>query len=332
MLKGLWGYVLFFALSLGAAYWASLGGGERDELAKEWVSIDAKDLTAVTFKEPGIDVALEAKPYGYWVTVTEEVKKAGEQAPETKTESFKASEDIKELEGALAPLVAQRVVGEADKLDLKEFGFDAEGKEWTVSTKAGKVYKYRLGNRSYGSRNVFLLDEDKKQVIMISGAPLELLRNARTRLYERDIIRVDNDKLNKLAITFGETKARWVLGDKDSVGVRQWKDDKEGAAAQASYRTWLEKILKSKVQRFASAEEQAALASTQPFLTVALLGDQGELGKVTFKKRDEVVGDKTQPAVWVESSYLGDGVVVQINQNRALPIEKDIDAILKTRS
>ena len=353
--------VTLLFLSFGLAYRASLPVSESDE-SKEWFSVDPKGVTAITYKLPLKSIHATQQPdgQGYWVdwSETTEIRKPAALPPpaahpvdptaaastspsptptpaepvETKTEAmgFKANEQISTILDALKPFRAVRVVGKADKLDVKEYGLDDKAGLLTIATSKGESFNLRVGKRSYGSRNVFALDEKQGQVILIEATVIESLENAKTQLYERRIVAKELAEFKQVKAVAGGQEKALVQGDKDQNGEATWKDADEGATAKPNYKTWLDNVAKMRVQRFATKEEEAKIAGLPPFLELVLVDGDKEHDRLAFRKV-EVGGlpDEKELSFWVSSKFLG--INAKVPAGRMTTFETDVQGIVGTR-
>lgn len=327
MRRDLLGYSLFFVVGLCFAFSASLPDKDRGELAKDWFSLDPSDISTVTFKEEKYAVNLEKKPFGYWVNVEEE--RVQKDKTEKNTMNFRANETVNDLDGAMKPFQALRVIGDASKVDLKEFGLTEKTSDWVIQTTKGKKYEFSVGKRSYGARDYFALDRDRQQVILIAGQPIELLRNAKSRLFERDVTKAEEEKIRRAVITTDRGKLEWDHSDRDQAGNLEWKDKKAGATSQVSYKNWMDKVLRLKVLRYADADEVQQLQGVAPSVTVELFDERGQaIDKIMLKKfkSPKDTNPQTASEYWIDSTYLG--VPTQINPARVQPIEQDLATLI----
>lgn len=313
------GYVAFLAVALGAAYYASKPTEDKGDMAKEWFSVKPGDVKAIRYTDPQVQVVIEPRDFGYWVDVNEK-KKQLDGTEKEEHEAFKASGEMKSVEEDLNPFMAIRVIGPAKAQNMEDYGLKELDKKFVVEPQSGAPLTLAMGKKSYGSRDAFALDEAKQEVILVPGSLVDQVRNARTRLYERDIVKVEDDKVKKAAIEFGDKTARWDHSERDQNGALMWRDDKEGSTAQAAYRNWIDKIYKTKVMSFPSLEEQKRLATLKPFLVITFSGDRGEIERVTYVKEgeDKFYATSTSLKIWAS-----------VNPSRMTPIEKDIESIFK---
>ncbi len=319
MRKQIFGYIALLCVALGVAYLASNPADDKGEMANDWYSIKPDQIKSIRYEDPQVKTKIEPKDFGYWAEV-EEKKKLPDGSEKTEEEAFKASGEMKPIEEELNPLVALRVVGSAKDQNLADYGLQEQNRKFVVEPKSGPALTLIIGKKSYGSREAFALDEAKQEVILISGNIVDQVKNARTRLYERDIVKAEDERIKKAEVTHQGKTVRWDHSERDQNGALLWRDDKEGAPAQASYRNWMDKIYKTKVMSFPSLEEQKRISSLQPFLVVTFFGERGEIDKVSFFKEE---GDK----YYATSSSLKTWVAV--NPSRITPIEKDIEGIMK---
>lgn len=313
------GYVALLVIALGAAYYASNPTEVKGDMAQEWFSVKPSEIKAIRYQDAKVEVTIEPMDFGYWVNVNEK-KKQADGTEKDEHEAFKASPEMKSVEEELNPFMALRTIGSAKGQNLADYGLQELDKKLVVESKSGSPLTLALGKKSYGSRDSFVLDETKQEVILASGLFLDQVRNARTRLFERDVVKVEDDRVKKATVTMGGKSARWDHSERDASGGLIWRDDKEGATAQAAYRNWVDKVYKTKVMSFPSLEEQKRIATLKPFLEITFSGDRGEIDKVIYVKEgeDKYYATSTSLKIWAS-----------VNPSRMIPIEKDIESIFK---
>ena len=353
--------VLFLVAALGLAYYASLPGKNETD-TQDWITIDGAGLNGVQYvsADRTIDAKplAQAESDGWWVqykkvtkpaaAVEKETlaKPAGSTTPpvsgspaatptpaasptppvasaETVEVGFKADASFKELLKAFAPLSAIRVLGDSDKLDLKEFGLVDSPDKIVFTTKDGKSIEFLVGKKSYGSANPFLLDPARKKVILVRGAYIENLKNAMDRMQERSIVNLRFDELKKVTVQRSGNKWVWDHTKKDVKGNLGWREDKEGAEIKPSYATWLDKISRLRVVRYIKETEKSELANSQPLLALEYSDGNKPIETLTVYKGPDV---DNGPQYWVKTGFLS--AYVDVGSPKVATLLKEVDELV----
>ena len=323
---------LFLVAALGLAYYASLPAGKNETGTQDWITIDEASLAEIKYL--AADRTVSAKPLpgadrsGWWIQSQKTPKippptaDAAAKAPaETVDVGFKADASIKDLLKSFQPLSALRVLGDSDKLNLKEFGMVDSPDHLVFTTKDGKTIEFIVGKKSYGSTNPFLLDTARKKVILVHGTYIENLKNAVERMQERSIANFRFDEVKKLAIQRNGVKWQWDHSKKDSKGNLVWRDDKEGAEPKPSYATWLDKIFRLRVIRYASQAEKVAIDASRPLLSLECGDGVKPIETLVIYKGSGADG---QPQYWLKTGFLDS--YVDVGSPRVEALLKELDA------
>lgn len=255
---------------------------------------------------------------------------------ETKTENFLASDKIDDLFSSFNPFQAMRVIGKVtDEKTLDEFGLKDPKESLIITTKDKGAYELKLGKRSYGSANRFVLDVKKNEVLLVDDTPFDQLKKADYRLFERRLIALNFDDLTKALIKFGEKSKKLAHTKRDDKGNIQWTTDDDAATPKPQYSTWLGNVQKLRVVSFSDETQTKQLTEAPPVLEIALEKDGTVLDTLVFKKlptspdskedKNEK-GDTAPFSYWVTSQFLK--TFAKINASRMDTIEKDIPNII----
>jgi hypothetical protein len=337
-------YVVLMFAGLGTAYWASLPVEKGVDGKVAIFSIAPASIASISYKSEDIKVSLEKQSGGtkYWVNyekahvVKEKEKSKPKDAKkkkdikeevavkkEIKKQRFLTSEKIDEILEGLNPFEALRVVGEKfDAKQLEEFGLDKPKEQVTFKDKKGNSHTFEIGSKSYGSRNKFVIEKKSGRVLLVDGKPFESLSRANYRLYERKILSFNFDDVTDATLSVARTSKKLEHTQRNSKGELQWADKKEGSKPKSSYKSWMNKISRLKIKKFADEEMTAKLIATVPYLHITFDRKGSKLDRMGFYK---MKGEK-KPTYWVKSEFLG--AFAEVSSNRIGPIEKDIDSIM----
>jgi hypothetical protein len=343
MVKNVAGYVVALVASLGFAYYASMPQDNSDKEAVDWISIDEGNIAAVTMQTPESKVRAEAKDGGYWMSVEkapkkEEPKDESEpkeavnpldqpltaEAPEVTR--FKGNQRMKDFVKSFAPLKAYRVIGKLQDLKAEEFGLDGEPKQVVeVEMKNNDKYRFVVGKKSFGSSNVFLLDEKKGEVILVKGGPIDNLAKAELRMFEREVMSLDPEDMSAATIRKGEVTARWDHSSRSESGELQWK--KEGhSAAHKAFANWIDKISKLRLTEFADESKVESLSTLPPVFEIDLASGMDKAENIVVVK---VEGEGNKGAeYWIKSKFLG--TFAKLDSARMENLAKDLDGVLSS--
>jgi len=310
-------YSVLLAGGLGLAYWASLPVGESDPNKVSVFVVDPKAVIELSLAGGEADVMAQRREGDdkFWITYT----KTG---TESATERFLSGDKIKDILAALNPLEAQRSIGKIDDKQAEEFGLKEAKEKFTVKTNSGKTLTLIVGKQSYGSRNRFVRDEGDGRVLLVNGDMISDLSKANIRLFERNLLGGPIEEANRAEARVGAKSKKFDHTKKDANGSRTWSDEGEGAVANASYKSWFDKIDRLRLVSYATPEQATALEKQVPFLEVLFEREQKGTEALTFLKSP--AADQTE--YWVKSSYLGGWA--KLAANRMEPIEKDIPTIV----
>ena len=321
-------YSLLFAGGLGMAYWASLPAAESDPNKVSVIAVDPKNVVELTLTggEASVTAVRRTGDNKFWITyskapVAKPDGTAGDPAAAL-NERFLSGEKIKDILDGLNPLEAQRAIGKLEDSQAEEFGLKDSKEKFTVKTTSGKSLSLVVGKQSYGSRNRFVRDEKDGRVLLINGDIISDLSKANVRLYERGLLSNPIEEATKAEAKAGTKAKKFDHSKKDATGNRIWAEDVENATANASYKSWFDKLDRLRLMSYATDEQAASLDKEVPFLTVSIAKDEKSSDSLAFARTTS--GDKTE--YWVKSSFLGSWA--KLAENRMEPIEKDIPSIL----
>lgn len=346
MQKKLIGYTVLMGLGLGLAFYASVDTQKDKDLGQVWDDVAADKIVSVDYvvTAPQRKVVVQRIPNnkGFWVSFKSEDKvsppapeagvdptQAPPPTPETKVveESFRADNKMAQFFDSFKPLRAERVVGDDKDIKLADFGIGADSPTLTLNLEGGKKLVYRIGQKSYGSSNVFVHDPERKKVILINGMQIENLADARSRMYERNMFEFDANDVKKAEIATDSLQAKWDQSERDDKGVLQWKEDREGSSPKASYKTWMDKVLKVKLQRYATETERSQVEAAPVVMSITFLDTRGPTDKLEFRKTSGIDPEsKGTDEYWVTSKFLG--IPARIPTVRIEPIIKELPTLL----
>lgn len=324
MKKNIYFGIGFLILSLATAYMTSLPTTDADSNEVVWLRLSDDMIQRLDYKSKTEEVEIFRNADAgnrYWVAYKETPKdgKTDEEQP-----AFMASDKIAGVMELFQPLKVLRVIGDESSLKLEDFGFDSdEGASLQISNGKQAVLDFKIGKRSFGSRNYFVLDQLKKKVLLINGSRLEDISKAKTRLYERRPYEVDFADVDAAKLTVASRAKDFWRTKKDKEGALGWSDASEDGAVKASYNGWMRKVQNLRVIRFADKAIQSDLSAAEPVFTLSFLRKGGEVEAIRFYR---IKGGDGKNEYWLSSTYIVG--FAKIDSTKAETIEKDVPVIL----
>ncbi|MBF0440724.1 MAG: DUF4340 domain-containing protein [Oligoflexales bacterium] len=349
-------YGMLLAVSLGLAYYASLPLDKDSEVNKAWTSIEKETIQkiALNTKTQNISVRSNADGKGFWIDQVTRIEKADKKEADKKEADkkeadkkeaeeikigFKANENIKELFDFLNPLRVVRVLGDIDSLNKNDFGLNDSKRMFSVFQKDGKETNFTIGSPSYGSRNVYIVDNQRKKVLLVDGSIFEKLEQSESMYFERRLFDFEMKDIVKVEVTFNEKPSTWIHTDRDEKGALVWKNEKDKTKVVSSFQNWLDKIQKFFVVKYADEPSSKELENVKPFLEVAFYTSSGgKVESLVFKKLQPVSGsslkddktvEKEKTSYWIRSGF--NGSYGQVNSGRGEAFEKDLPEFFKDK-
>lgn len=340
---------------LAFAYWASIPEDDGDQEGKvnvatfdpkliSEISVDAKDaatglgVSVVALRRAGDDrfwiehSKSEAAPPAKAADASKEkaldkmiaAATATASPPVVTTERFLGNEKFEEILKGFEPLSAVRVIGQVDEKQREEFGLSKGTGKLTLKTTDGKVWTLALGKTSYGSRNRFAMEGDAShpgRVLLIEGDGIDGLEKAPLRLFDRRLVSFEFIEADKASIITSGQNKRLAHTLKDKNGELLWTDDEASPTAKPSLDSWMDKVSKLRLVKYAADDKEKLLTSVQPFLEISFEKDGKVIDSIRFKK------DPTEAATyWVTSEFLK--VHGQVASTRMESIEKDASTVV----
>jgi hypothetical protein len=352
-------YSGLLAAGLGASYWASLPETKEDASTQSLFNVAAANISEIAYEFDGSSVRLEKMPDSsrFWITTTKPAKPVTKHPkPETKPEetpddpahkveaevspaeaalppvleNFVAGDSVDKLFEAFAPFEALRSLGKISPDRLAEFGLKEGTGHFSLQSKeSDKKFQFAIGGKSYGSRNVFIMNTETSEVFLANQDPFDQLRNASSRLYERRITTVVPDDIESATIS-ALTKTKVVTHKKrDEAGQLLWSDEGAEGQSKASYKNWMEKFDKLRVLSYATKEQLAALELVKPFVEIQYQSGAKKLDAIAVKKLAEKVPGKGEEvnSYWIRSEFLSSWA--KVNPGRLDSIEKDLPSLME---
>ena len=249
-------------------------------------------------------------------------------APIITTEEFLGNEQMEDILKSLNPLMASRVFTQVDEKQLEEFGLKTPPQKMTIKTADGKTQSFLLGRKSYGSPQRFLLEETAngpKRVLLVDDEIFAQLENAHRRLYDRRYLADDFETVTKAEIkTPGGILKKISHTQKNKDGTLLWTDDEPDAQAKPSYDSFMDRIEKLRLAKYAPKDVEEKLQTTEPFLSITFEKDSKVIDTVQFKK---ILTADNKAQYFVTSQFLKSHGEIQATRMEGL--EKDVETVFK---
>ncbi|SMF55365.1 DUF4340 domain-containing protein [Pseudobacteriovorax antillogorgiicola] len=308
-------YFVLFLIGLAGAYWAS-GPKDKVDRGQVWLNIDGK-IELITYQDPKKRVIVDADQR--WVTEAE--MQDGIDLPPVEYKAGKAFENVLE---DLETLRALKTIGKFSEVSAEEYGFAGEEKTTLIIKTKNEEYSFEIGKRSFQTSNVFVRDMKRDEVILVSRSAINILRNAKARLYERKPYNFDlNDDVVAVQISRGDKSLELVKEGRSEKGKVVWKrsDKDDKADSEAS---WLEKVLKLQVKKYATPVERQNLDKADALVTIGFKGQKNDVESMSILKLNPG-GDELEQ-FWLKSNYVKTYVLV--DSNRAKTLVQDLSNFL----
>lgn len=314
-------YLIFFLASLGFAYYASGPDEEKKRPSEEWTSIPKDSLDSIHYEYEGVvaDVKRADGYKAYWV----DFKKVKEGPNGSKEESghFLAGDRMKEVIDLLASVQVEKVIGASKDVKVEEFGLDKPSGKFEVKYAKDKAFVLAIGKRSFQSQGVFVLDEGKQTVLMVNRKLFSAFERPKTRLALDQPFLFNPDDVTGVLLAAGDSRGEFVRQNKGASKV--WFARKKTDAPHESFRNWLEKFMRVKVDTYPEEAQAAAIEQLPKKFSLQLSGDKGELDVLTLFE-DQTVN----PArYWIRSKSLP--VPVGVDAAAVSVLVADLPNILK---
>ncbi len=316
------GYCLLLVASLGFAYWATRPANDGDVDRVEIIKIDPKIVREVTYESAGEKVSIKLRPQtgAYWVRHETLTPVQGEPAT---IQEFRATERMKDVLASFNPLEALRTVGKASSDELEEYGLKDQPATLKIHSLDATLLELKIGKKSYGSSNIFALDNKDNRVLLLVGQYIDYISKAPAQLFERNLLSRPIEEYTRVVITRGDENVALVQAARDKEGGVQWRVDAESSTPKPSFRTWLEKVASLRIMSYADSSDLKQLEAADTRFELIFEHNGMPVDSLRFKTLSQ---NKGSDEVWVTSKFAMTDV--KLGENRAEPVIKDLSTIL----
>jgi len=310
-------YAGLLVTAIGFAYYTSLPVDKSAGDKTEWLKIEPASVSKLSYSDSNITVDIEKRDGQlYWVKYTDL-----KESPNGEVYEFRANKQFQDVLATFNPMYIVRDLGEAKDVDLAKFDLSNSVKSLSIEA-AGQTRGFKLGKRSYGSREMYLLDEKAGHVVMMAGSAFDKIKNARSSLYERKLFDLVEKDIKKALLSSNGVELEMDHSNKNSKGAPIWSDPKDPEIEKPSYKSLVSKVEKLSAQAYASNAERDGLTKLKSFAEFTFFDDSNRSFVVKFYKQQK----KPESTYWVWSSFLDS--FVKIDSTRGEGVEKDVPNFL----
>lgn len=291
-------YLIFFLAGLGFAYYASGPKEESKRPSEEWTKIPKDSVESISYEYEGVLANIQRAEgfQAYWVDYTR--VKEGPGGAKEEAGRFLAGDRMKEVQDLLASVQVEKVIGSVKDIKVEEFGLDKPSGKFEVKYGSDKIFKLAIGKRSFQSQGVFVLDESKQTVLMVNRKLFSAFERPKTRLELDHPFLFSPDEVTSVIVSSGSSQEEFVRQNKGA--ARVWFARNKTDVPHESFRNWLEKFMRLKVEAYPEEGQAAAIEQLPRKFSLQLGGDKGELDVLALFE-----DSSTNPArYWVKSKSL----------------------------
>lgn len=188
-----------------------------------------------------------------------------EPAPEVVTThtEFLGSESATGLFESFEPLMALREL-DTTGLDPATLGFDDDPATLTVTRGAGDLV-ITVGGETYGAKDRYVRSDGK--VLLLEDTTVRPLQFAQTRLQETRVHPFAEADLERVTVARGGASVVLVQQNRADRAAAYWARGGTPEDRDDTADTWIDKLLRLKVQTYPSADE---IPATEPSATVVV--------------------------------------------------------------
>ena len=192
-MKSIYIYGGVLIVSLGAAWtqWKkepSLVSGE--EVVVLYGDADKIESLVWDSEKHHISLSIKSDKIGsyLWAEYTDKKKEKDQK------KQFKVGVEGDKLLDNLSPLVAIRKLKDLDDAKKESLGLK-EVKTTLTLTRKGKAHTYHIGAEAYGTKDIYLQDQESKEIFLVDDAKIRSLKFGRTKLPDRRLWSFKKDNI-----------------------------------------------------------------------------------------------------------------------------------------
>ncbi len=269
-------------ISLGAAW--NQFTDEPDKIGENEMLIMAgriESITNISWTSNQQDVFIERRTddLGTYLWVEYIDKKLPE---DHKVKFFKAGKNGDSLLEKLSPFVGIRTIDPT--IDIASIGLQEPSATFMV-TSNGIEREFAIGSEAYGTRDLYVQDNSSKEIFLVDDAKLRSLRQARTSLPDRSLWTLDTSKATGGTLSFNEVDVQLSHQNWQDKKNAKWVFSLKPEDENTQLQTWLSKVLRLSVSRYASPDQLPTIG--EEIFSLSLDWDANEQDTVSFYKDNE---------------------------------------------
>ncbi len=303
-------YGVFFIVASLYALYVSQSSSSKTEVGQDWDMVPKGSIVRLFYEGEGQKVSIQKDQSlpRYWVEVNSTT--SPEQNGKAIIDRFLAQDSIQSLFDGFSPLRAAKVLGKAEGLKLEDFGLDKSNQQLTLEFGSGKSLTLKFGKRSFQSSEVFVLDVAKNSVFMLDRQFLSPLDKPKARLALSQPYQFKSEDVKSVSLMQSTKTTEYFVQVKGD--VRQWFKKEKKDAADESFKNWLDKFLKLKIEGYPTSEDQKAIDQATVKVSLSIFGEKEKLDVLSLLELKGESGtqfwlkaDSLPVPVLIESSKAG---------------------------
>ncbi len=181
---------------------------------------------------------------------------AEEKPPEkvAKTQVFKAGEAGDKLLDSLSPLLALRQLTDVPPEKMATLGLDTS-KETLEVVRNGRSRVLEVGGEAYGSKDRYVRDKESGEIYLLDDELLRPLKYAKTRMPDRALFSIAEDKIESAVITGGMRSLDVQHKNAQDKEKASWVRAASPDAVAEQLETWMDKALQLKSSAFVAPDD-----------------------------------------------------------------------------
>jgi hypothetical protein len=269
-------------LSLGGAWMRFTA--EPDKIGDNEVLVMANQadrISSITWTSETQDVYIERRtdalgPY-LWVQYTDK------KNPETVQEKyFQAGPNGEKLLNNLSPLLGIRKL-ESD-VALDSIGLTTPTASLKVISN-GQTRTFSIGDEAYGTRDLYVKDDQSNEVFLVDDTKLRNLRQARTSLPDRSLWSANVSNITQASLEFQSQRLPLTRQNWQDRNKAAWIFTEDATKDATQIETWIGKLLRVSVSQYAKPDED--LSTLTPVFSCTFTWDDDGQDTVTFYQHSD---------------------------------------------
>ncbi|MFW7379365.1 MAG: DUF4340 domain-containing protein [Oligoflexus sp.] len=288
-------YIILFVIGLAVSYFVSDSEQDQAQSGQKWLSLKANEFQSLRYQDNkgGILEIQRLPKTGYWASYA-----PNGQAPE----GFKVRNTIDDLIKFWADLRVLRVIGATDEVQLEDY--DLAESEHTLQLQFGENnFRYIVGKKGFQSQDHFILDQQKNQVLMISRRGLQALQNAKNELYERDILVVDLEKIDRIEVEGKDKKLVFKGLGKGSGQELRWIREGLESEDDETASSWMNRMLRLQIRAYEDHTENTRFDDLESVLHFRFFDKDKQLEEMQIRSTISSDEQKREYRLKSENTY-----------------------------